>query len=388
MIKHITSFYKALECSEIPNKEELKREAKCCFDAIRHYVSVVSDEQFYCVEYPYEGFNAPYRKMLEKQRSEAHDAAINACSRLNEISRALNIGDFCYIDINDRKKVAGFCGYIASSLYFYNIQYEELWGKCLESADVYTNDVELSLSVFMDLLTEKLRKRFYDKVFICHDADYRGDKLCLDYEDPEGCRQTISSDISFEKTDEPGYLNKLVDRFFWDIVTTYLAKEVKENEQIPGPPETQEKMKKLLQVFNAEFSHWSKYRLEELEGNSNRLIQEICQLMCDEFYTRTWALTDLIVPIDQNELEEKLKTWSDEYQFSYEERDPDRYQKSWCLSKEGVSSTLDVNLTDEGSVFVVQVKQIDKNTSRHCLSDAYTIDVVESEIRRWLNNKV
>ena len=57
--------------------------------------------------------------------------------------------------------------------------------------------------------------------------------------------------------------------------------------------------------FNAEFIEWRKSKLEDCDGDVNRLIQYICQLMYDVFHTQDSALDDLLSPIDKNEIEEK-----------------------------------------------------------------------------------
>lgn len=121
IVKRVDALYEALDNSSLTDKAELKAEVKCCIDAMMHYFSVVSDEKIYFLENAKGDPDRSSIVFLEKRRSEAHDDAINACSRLNEICREVNVDDVCDFDTNDRRKVAEFCGLLAGELFFSNI---------------------------------------------------------------------------------------------------------------------------------------------------------------------------------------------------------------------------------------------------------------------------
>ena len=132
IIARLTELFETLDKSDLPNKAELKAEVKCCIDAMMHYFSVVSNEQLHYLENPKDNLNMTSMMVLEKQRSEAHDAAINACGRINEICKELDEGVICDIDTNDRRKVAEFCGLITGTLFFSNINSKETYARWLQ----------------------------------------------------------------------------------------------------------------------------------------------------------------------------------------------------------------------------------------------------------------
>ena len=116
--KRITDLFEAL-----PDMEH--HEAKVCIDAFIGYYTAVVNEQRYCLETPKDNLDYLHVKLLEKCRSDAHDAAINACSRLNELCREVNVEKICDFDVTDRKKVAEFCGFVLSTLFYSNINCQD-----------------------------------------------------------------------------------------------------------------------------------------------------------------------------------------------------------------------------------------------------------------------
>ena len=118
LIKRLTELFDAL-----PDKEH--HEVKVCIEAFIGYYKAVVNEQRYCLETPKDEFDYLRVKLLEKCRSEAHDAAINACSRLNELCQESNVEKICDFDVTDRKKVAEFCGFVLSTLFYSNINCED-----------------------------------------------------------------------------------------------------------------------------------------------------------------------------------------------------------------------------------------------------------------------
>ena len=128
LYKRITALFESLTDKE-------RHEAKACFDAILGYFLIVVNEQRYSLETPKVELNCALMNSLEKQRSEAHDAAINACSRLNELCREVNVDKICDFDINDRRQVAEFCGFVVSELFYSNINCNDPMASWLSFAD-------------------------------------------------------------------------------------------------------------------------------------------------------------------------------------------------------------------------------------------------------------
>ena len=126
--KRITDLFESLS-------DNGRHEAKACIDAFWGYYSIVVNEQRYSLETPKDELDYTYMKILEKQRSEAHDAGINACSRLNELCREVNVDKICDFDITDRRRVAEFCGFVVSELFYSNIICKDPMASWLSSAD-------------------------------------------------------------------------------------------------------------------------------------------------------------------------------------------------------------------------------------------------------------
>lgn len=126
--KRITDLFKSLS-------DNGRHEAKACIDALLGYCSIVVNEQRYNLETSKVELDYAYMKALEKQRSEAHDTAINACSRLNELCLEINVDKICDFDITDRRRVAEFCGFVASGLFYSNINCKDSMASWLSFAD-------------------------------------------------------------------------------------------------------------------------------------------------------------------------------------------------------------------------------------------------------------
>lgn len=116
LIKQLTELFEAL-----PDKEMV--DVNVCLDAfVGYYLSVVIQQRDYLVTpTPKDECDIGLCKIREKSRSNAHDAAINACSRLNELCKEVNVEMICDFDVTDRKKVAEFCGFVLSTLFYSNI---------------------------------------------------------------------------------------------------------------------------------------------------------------------------------------------------------------------------------------------------------------------------
>lgn len=116
LIKRLMELYKALPIDKRP-------ESIACIETIKIYSVLVVEEQlgFLGTFHPEEGISYHDTRFWNKLRSDAHDAAINACSLLNELCREANVDKICDFDVTERKKVAEFCGFVLSSLFYSNI---------------------------------------------------------------------------------------------------------------------------------------------------------------------------------------------------------------------------------------------------------------------------
>ena len=114
--KRITDLFESL-----PDNE--RHEAIVCFETLKVYSELVVNEKLNLLtSFDYEeGICLADMRFWEKYRSDAHDAAINACSRLNELCQEANVEKICDFDVTDRKKVAEFCGFVLSTLFYSNI---------------------------------------------------------------------------------------------------------------------------------------------------------------------------------------------------------------------------------------------------------------------------
>ena len=223
--KQIEGLYKALNDSELPDKAELKRETGCCINSLIDYYHTVVSEQLYYSSTAADERNAFLMKQKDEQRSEKHDDCIRSCARLNEICLAAGVEPLCDFEINDRRKVAEFCGFIVSSLFFSNINCEDPLASFLSFADAGRSDTEIFINVIKDLVIEKLNSRFDDIKFVCHKVYVECDFLYFDYEDSFGYRETVGMNVDTGSLYLHGYVNRTADRFYWDIVSSYLTKE-------------------------------------------------------------------------------------------------------------------------------------------------------------------
>lgn len=116
LIKRLTELFKALPANEC-------REAMVCVETLNTYSVLVVKERFsFLTTFHYEErISLKDTKFWNKYRGDAHDAAINACSRLNELCQEANVDKICDFDVTDRQKVAEFCGFVLSTLFYSNI---------------------------------------------------------------------------------------------------------------------------------------------------------------------------------------------------------------------------------------------------------------------------
>lgn len=121
MENQITFLFEKIADSDLSDKKELRFEAIDSLKRIFKYFSHVVSENIYYCSTSEEERTVPMVKAYDKERRSAHDECLIACSRLNEICTLLEIEEFCRFDTTDRRKVAQFCGYISSLLYFTNL---------------------------------------------------------------------------------------------------------------------------------------------------------------------------------------------------------------------------------------------------------------------------
>ena len=130
--KHIEELFMALNNSELPDKEELKRETGCCINSLIEYFNSVVNEQLYYLSTNTQERKVYEMKLRDEQRRKKHDDCIRACCQLNDTCTVLNVDKICNFDVEDRTQVARFCGYFISSLYFSNIRSGEDLNKWLD----------------------------------------------------------------------------------------------------------------------------------------------------------------------------------------------------------------------------------------------------------------
>ena len=93
----------------------------------------VGESNIYYSKNLQEKLNIGWKNSLYEQRTMLHDEVMFYCTRLNGICSELNIKRLCDFDLEDRAKVAQFCGFIVCSLYFGNIKQDEAVNEWLSS---------------------------------------------------------------------------------------------------------------------------------------------------------------------------------------------------------------------------------------------------------------
>jgi hypothetical protein len=114
--------FDAIDKSDFENKTKMKNKIVSCADDFFAYFRCVVNENIYYSKTSCDRLNAGLLKSLDEQRRSLHDRCVMDCASLNEICLSLNIDRLCDFDPEDRAKVAQFCGYIVSALYFGNIR--------------------------------------------------------------------------------------------------------------------------------------------------------------------------------------------------------------------------------------------------------------------------
>lgn len=223
--KRLVDLFEKLDNSDFVNKAELKAEVKCCIDAMILYFSVVSDEQLHCIEKT--NNNLTSFVMLEKKRSEAHDDAINACSRLNELCREVNVDKICDFDITDRRRVAEFCGFVVSELFYSNINCKDPMASWISFENPEVSDSDVFAKVYADFVTDKFNRRFSEIKISCEDTRIESDEIFFVYKDSKGEGNTLVGDIDMSRLNEYGYISKRINETYLFLVSAYERKGFK-----------------------------------------------------------------------------------------------------------------------------------------------------------------
>ena len=122
MANPLNYIFNAIDESDVENKTDLMRDVWYGVLTFSSYVRCVGESSIYYSQNLQEKLNIRWTKYQYEQRTILHDEAMFYCTRLNEICSELNIKRLCDFDLEDRTKVAQFCGYIVCSLYFGNIK--------------------------------------------------------------------------------------------------------------------------------------------------------------------------------------------------------------------------------------------------------------------------
>ena len=117
--------FDAIDKSDAENKDKMKSEVWSCISDFITYFRCVVGENFYYSSTPKEEQRAVDMIIRDRHRRSNHDLCMYDCAVLNMICSSLNINNICDFDLDDRAKVAQFCGYIVSSLYFGNIRKDD-----------------------------------------------------------------------------------------------------------------------------------------------------------------------------------------------------------------------------------------------------------------------
>ena len=118
----LTYIFDAIDKSDVKNKTDLMRDIWFGVLTFSSYFRCVGESNIYYSQNLQEKLNIGWKNSLYEQRTMLHDEVIFYCVRLNEICSELSIKRICDFDIEDRAKVAQFCGFIVCSLYFGNIK--------------------------------------------------------------------------------------------------------------------------------------------------------------------------------------------------------------------------------------------------------------------------
>lgn len=140
MANPLSYIFDAIDESDVENKADLMRDVWYGVLTFSSYFRCVGESSTYYSQNLQEKLNIGWSKYQYEQRSMLHDEVMFYCTRLNEICSELNIKRLCDFDLEDRAKVALFCGYIVCSLYFGNIKKDEAVNEWMSSFPLVKGD--------------------------------------------------------------------------------------------------------------------------------------------------------------------------------------------------------------------------------------------------------
>ncbi len=223
----IEKLYKALNDSELPDKAELKREIGCCINSLIDYYHTIVNEQLYYSSTVADERNSFIMKQKDEQRSEKHDDCIRSCARLNEICQAAGVEPLCDFDITDRRRVAEFCGFVVSELFYSNINCKDPMASWISFENPDVSDSDVFAKVYADFVTNKFNRRFSEIKISCEDARIECDEIFFVYKDSKGEGNTLVGDIDMLRLNEYGYISKRINETYLFLVSVYEQKGFK-----------------------------------------------------------------------------------------------------------------------------------------------------------------
>ena len=140
MESSLTYIFDAIDESDVKNKTDLMRDVWFGILTFSSYFRCVGESNIYYSKNLQEKLNIGWNNSLYEQRTMLHDEVIFYCARINEICSELNIKKLCDFDLEDRAKVAQFCGFIVCSLYFGNIKQDEAVNEWMSSFPLVKGD--------------------------------------------------------------------------------------------------------------------------------------------------------------------------------------------------------------------------------------------------------
>lgn len=132
--------FDAIDKSDVENKADMMRDVWFGILTFFSYFGSVGESNIYYSKNLQEKLNIGWKNTLYEQRTMLHDEVIFYCARFNEICSELNIKRLCDFDLEDRAKVAQFCGYVVCSLYFDNIKEDAAVNEWLSSFPLVKGD--------------------------------------------------------------------------------------------------------------------------------------------------------------------------------------------------------------------------------------------------------
>lgn len=132
--------FDAIDESDVTNKTNLVRDVWFGVLTFSLYLRCVGESNIYYSQNLQEKLNIGWTRYQNEQRTMLHDEVMFYCARLNEICSELNIKRLCDFDLEDRAKVAQFCGFIVCSLYFGNIKEDKAVNEWLSSFPLVKGD--------------------------------------------------------------------------------------------------------------------------------------------------------------------------------------------------------------------------------------------------------